>query len=210
MKKSLVVSLVVALALFLSGASLYDERVSARNDAAATVHMMWEPGTSCSVVMVAPGEALTARHCMSMTSPVVTIEGVDYPVTYAYGNPAMDMALLIIPNAPCPCAKPAPGAVQIGEKVMLIGYPYGLARVVTYGEMQERVELEGVLYALITAPARGGNSGGGVFNEKGELLGIVSRADVTGYLTFFVEIEPLLSPIQSREQELDEAYSFRN
>ena len=63
--------------------------------------------------------------------------------------------------------------------------------------MQERVILDEVPYVLVTAAARPGNSGGGVFNVKGELLGIVSRADIQGYLTFFVEIEPLLVGIKT-------------
>lgn len=166
-----------------------------REDAVATVHKMHDPTNSCSAVMIAPERALTARHCMTMDAPVVTINGVDYPVSHAYGNPALDLALLVIPDAPCPCAKPAPVAVKSGEKVMVIGYPYGIGRVVTYGEMQERVVIGDVVYVMITAPARPGNSGGGVFNEKGELLGIVSLGDMTGYLTFFVEIEPLLGEI---------------
>jgi len=201
--KKLTIGGLLMLALFLSGASLHDTQLSARNDAAATVHKMHEQGSSCSVVMVAPQEALTARHCMGMTSPVVTIDGVDYPVTYAYGNPALDLALLIIPNAPCPCVIPAAKPIQIGENVMVIGFPYALGRVVTYGEMQERIKLDGIPYAMITAPARPGNSGGGVFNVKGELLGIVSLGDINGYLTFFVEIEPLLTSVKPELFDLE-------
>lgn len=170
-----------------------------REDMTRAVHQMTDEPTqiSCSVVMIAPQEALTARHCMKMVSPVVTIDGTEYPVTFGYGNPALDLALLIIPNAPCPCAKPSAVAAKEGENVALVGYPYGLAKVVTYGEFQGRVRIQDVEYGLITAPARPGNSGGGVFNAKGQLLGIVSLGDLTGYLTMFVEIEPLLKGLKT-------------
>ena len=170
-----------------------------REDMTRAVHQMTDEPTrsSCSVVMIAPQEALTARHCMGMESPVVTINGVAYPVTFAYGNPAIDLALLIIPNAPCPCVKPSAKAAKEADHVALVGYPYGLHKVVTYGEFQGRVIIQGIEYGLITAPARPGNSGGGVFNAKGELLGIVSMGDINGYLTMYVEIDPLLKGIKT-------------
>jgi len=211
--KKLITGGILVLALFLSGASPYNNQfINKRNDAAATVHQMTDSSVevACSVVMIAPERALTARHCLQMESPVVTIDGVNYPVTFGYGNPVLDLAILTIPDAPCPCAKPTDNKLQVGEQVMLIGFPYSIAKVVTYGEMQARVVLDAVEYAVVTAPARPGNSGGGVFNEQGELIGIVSMADITGYITFIVEIEPLLSPIKITEHNLDEANSFHN
>jgi len=202
--KKLITGGILVLALFLFGASPYNNQfANKRKEVAATVHNMTDEATksSCSVVMIAPGEALTARHCLRMESPVVIIDDLEYVVTFGYGNPALDLALLIIPNAPCPCAKPAMGTIEEGESVMLVGFPYSLARIITYGEMQGRVVVNAVEYAVVTAPARPGNSGGGVFNEKGELIGIVSMADITGYITFIVEIEPLLSPFKDKLRE---------
>ena len=160
---------------------------------AKTVWQMHEEGMSCSAVMVAPEWALTARHCMTMTSPVLTIDGVDYPVLEGYGNPVLDLALLYVPNAPCPCAKPSATKVKEGESVILIGFPYAIGKVVTDGEFQGRVTINNIEYGMTTAPARPGNSGGGAFNQKGELLGILSMGDLSGYLSFFVEIDPLVN-----------------
>ena len=189
------------LALVLVGSTpiIPADHGNPREDTTRVVHQMTDEVTrsSCSVVMIAPQEALTARHCMGMESPVVTINGRQYPVTFAYGNPAIDLALLIIPDAPCPCAKPSTKAAKEADQVMLVGYPYGLAKVVTYGEFQGRVVIQAIEYGLITAPARPGNSGGGVFNAKGELLGIVSMGDINGYLTMYVEIDPLLKGIKT-------------
>lgn len=202
------------LALVLVGTApvIPADHGNVREDVTRVVHQMTDEATksSCSVVMIAPQEALTARHCMKMEAPVVTIDGVQYPVTFAYGNPALDLALLIIPNAPCPCAKPSVNPIKEGDNVSLVGFPYGIGKVVTYGEFQGRVMIAGVEYAMITAPARPGNSGGGVFNAKGELLGIVSMGDLSGYLTFFVEIDPLLNKVQSGYYTPDEINSEYN
>ena len=160
---------------------------------AKAVWQMHETGMSCSAVMVAPEWALTARHCMAMTSPVLTINGTDYPILEGYGNPVLDLALLYVPNAPCPCAKPSATKVTEGETVILIGFPYAIGKVVTDGEFQGRVKINDIEYGMTTAPARPGNSGGGVFNQKGELLGILSLGDIQGYLSFFVEIDPLVN-----------------
>ena len=164
-------------------------------EAATTVHKLQDAGMICSAVMIAPEWALTVRHCMEMTSPVLTINNIDYPVIEGYGNPVLDLALFYVPEAPCPCAKPSAVKVKEGESVIIIGYPYGIGRVVTTGEFQGRVILDGIEYGMTTAPVRPGNSGGGVFNSKGELIGILSGGDISGYLSFFVEIDPLVNLI---------------
>ena len=162
---------------------------------AKTVHQLVAPNLSCSAVMVAPEWALTARHCMTPDTLSIIIDGVEYPALEGYGNPALDLALLYIPQAPCPCAKPAAVRVTEGETIIIIGFPYAIGKVATDGEFQGRVTIDGIEYGMSTAPARPGNSGGGVFNGKGELVGILSMGDLSGYLTFFVEIDPLVNPI---------------
>jgi len=143
----------------------------------AAVHKMHEPGTSCSAVMIAPERALTAAHCLNMTAPVVTIDGHDYPVLEAYAATPRDMAILIIPGAPCPCAVVSDTPVSEGDWVAAVGYPWGIIRTVTYGEVQGRIvyEEDGQEYLFVTTLGAPGNSGGGLFNERGELVGITVK-----------------------------------
>jgi S1-C subfamily serine protease len=150
---------------------------------------MHDVGISCSVVMIAPERALTAAHCLGMASPVVTIDGYDYVVTEGYAASPRDIAVLIIPGAPCPCAQVSDIPAVEGDWVAAVGYPYGIARVVTYGEVQGRIvfEEDGQEYLLVTALGAPGNSGGGLFNEHGELIGIVSKG-AQGHSLFAVEI----------------------
>lgn len=160
-----------------------------RHSIAETVHQMHEAGASCSAVMIAPERALTAAHCLGMNAPVVTINGYDYPVLEGYAASPRDIAILIIPGAPCPCARFADTTAEEGDPAVVVGYPWAMLRVVTYGEIQGRIVLEedGQEYLFVTALVAPGNSGGGVFDKYGDLIGIVSKG-AQGHSLLAVEI----------------------
>lgn len=164
-----------------------------RHATTAAVHKMHEPGVSCSAVMIAPERALTAAHCLNMTSPVLTIEGVDYPITEGYAASPRDLAILFVPGAPCPCAVVSLYPSEEGDALLAVGYPYGLARVVTYGEFQARIVLEedGQEYILTTTLGAPGNSGGGLFNDRGELIGITVKG-APGHSLLAVELTSMV------------------
>lgn len=65
--------------------------------------------------------------------------------------------------------------VAVGETIFAIGNPLGLERTVTKGVIsQEARNFEGVLYRQIDAPVNPGNSGGPLFNERGQVIGIIN------------------------------------
>ena len=67
------------------------------------------------------------------------------------------------------------GQVQVGEKVVLIASPQGLDLTVNEGVISaSRNSGEGYQLFQTSAAASPGSSGGGMFNEYGELIGIVS------------------------------------
>jgi len=162
-----------------------------KEDSYSTVHKMVDPvtGASCSAVMLAPERALTAQHCTNMVSPVLQINGVSYPVMEAYVNPNVDLAILIVPNAPCPCVVIGERANE-GDKVYQLGYPWGDVLTIGEGEVLGRGILWDTLEVVATSAwGAPGMSGGGVFNEKGELVGILIAGDLeTGIPTFYVEV----------------------
>jgi S1-C subfamily serine protease len=79
-----------------------------------------------------------------------------------------------------------------GEAIIIVGFPYGMVKVVTYGEVQARFinPDDGREYVLTTAGSLPGNSGGGVFDADGYLVGILAMGDPTGSLTLYVEVMP--------------------
>ena len=70
----------------------------------------------------------------------------------------------------------APGDVQPGQEVFTVGYPMGWGPTMSFGHLgNTNTFLQTVDTRLIQADvaACSGNSGGGLFNEKGEVVGIM-------------------------------------
>ena len=131
---------------------------------------------------------MTAAHCLTMEQANLEINGVTYPVLEGYRTPAADIAVLIVPNAPCPCAVVAIYPTQRDEQISLVGYPFGILQVVVDGRVQGRAYVEDAEYLITTARAAPGMSGGGMFNAQGELVGIISATDSYGFMTLVVEL----------------------
>lgn len=70
-------------------------------------------------------------------------------------------------------------AVQVGERAISIGNPLGLEHTLTDGVVSARRTLEGKKMIQMSTPISPGNSGGPLFNLKGEVIG-VSTATLSG------------------------------
>jgi len=69
----------------------------------------------------------------------------------------------------------SPQEPVFGEKVFLIGTPLGLDRTVTEGILSHTSRLfSGSLYLQIDASVNPGNSGGPLFNARGQVIGVVN------------------------------------
>ncbi len=65
--------------------------------------------------------------------------------------------------------------LRMGETVFAIGNPLGLERSVTEGVLsQTHRNFGGILYLQIDAPVNPGNSGGPLFNARGQVVGIIN------------------------------------
>ena len=189
-EKVVFAAVLLFLGLILSATSAQADH-SYRHYVASTVHQMIDAGMSCSAVMIAPERAMTAAHCTGTESPALMVNGVKYPITEAYANPDRDLAVLIVPGAPCPCAVVGIDAPLEGAWVAAVGYPHGVMRVVTYGEVQGRMvspddQKEYVIATTLAAP---GSSGSGLFDADGYLIGILSGG-IYGerYLAMYTEL----------------------
>lgn len=65
--------------------------------------------------------------------------------------------------------------LEIGETVFAIGNPLGLERTVTEGVLsQTHRNFGGILYLQVDAPVNPGNSGGPLFNSRGQVIGVIN------------------------------------
>ena len=62
--------------------------------------------------------------------------------------------------------------VVVGESVVVIGNPIGLEHTMTDGMVSSRRVYEGKRYIQMSAPVSPGNSGGPVFDEHGDVIGV--------------------------------------
>lgn len=170
---------------------------------------------NCSGTLVAPNVVLTAQHCMGPNpadycqranylfgvtakntgnsfstdksfrtcSKVIATGGYD---TIKFTNPGKDWALIEL-NSPvegAEVAKIAPkGLPKKGETVYTIGTPQGIPAIKSTGKI-DYVDKEG-RGIKTDMDVVGGNSGGGVFNSKGELIGVVTTSYEAGRIFFY-------------------------
>ncbi|MDH3981687.1 MAG: trypsin-like peptidase domain-containing protein [Kiritimatiellaceae bacterium] len=86
---------------------------------------------------------------------VLKLNNFDTPITPVIFAPEEDMA--------------------IGEAVFAIGNPLGLERTVTEGVLsQTHRNFGGILYLQVDAAVNPGNSGGPLFNARGQVIGIIN------------------------------------
>ncbi len=105
-------------------------------------------------------------------------------------DPSHDIALLHIPTAGLtlhPLVLDDSGKTHVGDPVLAIGNPFGLARTLTTGvisALERQIQAPNGLTindALQTdAPINPGNSGGPLLNEDGEVIGINSQIETGG------------------------------
>jgi RNA polymerase subunit RPABC4/transcription elongation factor Spt4 len=146
---------------------------------------------------------------------LVSIEGKDknrHLTQVLYINPGKDIAFLKADSLPKPLHSVQINHTTISQprdKVIVLGYPFGLPFTITEGIVSNpRQSIGGSYYIQTDAAINPGNSGGPVINEKGELMGIVtskfSNADNMG---FAIPLETLHQELEIAD-ELTAAFSI--
>lgn len=91
-------------------------------------------------------------------------------------NPSLDIALLSVDgdfSALSSLNLAGDNSLSIGGKVCVAGYPYGMPFTVTEGSVSLPKQLvDGKYYIQTDAAVNPGNSGGPIFNEKNEVVGV--------------------------------------
>ncbi|MDG4817858.1 MULTISPECIES: trypsin-like peptidase domain-containing protein [unclassified Micromonospora] len=123
-------------------------------------------------------------------------------------EPGSDLAVLRVPPdaglAPLPLAKP--GATRVGEPVLAVGSPLGLAGTVTAGivsALDRQVRLGATRHRAVQTDAsiNPGNSGGPLVNARGEVVGVntaIATIDGSGSIGIGFAI-----PIEQVQQSAD-------
>ena len=160
-----------------------------------------ETGSGSGVIITSDGYIVTNNHVVEGASglKVYLQDGTEYEGTVVGADELTDLAVIKIEATGLPAATLGnSSSVLVGETVYAIGNPLGVftssvsAGIVS--GLNRTLEVEGQNMTLMQTDAsvNPGNSGGGLFNANGELIGIVNAkslgVDVEG-LGFAIPID---------------------
>ena len=170
-----------------------------------------ESGAGSGVIISSDGYILTCAHVVSGASNVtVTIGDTDYAATVVGEDSTSDIAVLKIDaTGLTPATMGDSDALTVGDNVLAVGNPLGeLGGTVTSGivsalnrsvSIQSSGSVNTMSLIQMDASVSPGNSGGGLFNMNGELVGVVnaksSDSDAEG-LGFAIPINDAMKVAQ--------------
>jgi hypothetical protein len=134
-------------------------------------------GGHCSATAVGPQALLTASHCEAPSNTIL-IDGTTHHVM-AFFRDDFDHTLFMVDETFPAWAKVSNDAMQPGDDIFIFGNPSDfddLYRKGTVGSYPTRVFKTMPMAAEFLLDINGfpGDSGAGIFNTKGELVGVVS------------------------------------
>ena len=166
--------------------------------------------------VVAPNRVMTNAHVVAGSNSVqVYASGNPFDAAVVSYDPAVDIAILAVPNLPPPPLTFAQAEAKTGASVVVLGYPGGGNFTATPARIREAIKLSGPdIYRdpapvtrdvyTIRADVEQGNSGGPLIDLNGNVLGVVFGAAVddpdTGFVLTADEVASQLDRIGATAQ----------
>jgi S1-C subfamily serine protease len=158
----------------------------------------------------AQGVVVTNAHVVAGSSSVQVIGQDDrtYSAAVVAFDPQRDVAVLRVPDLQAPVLRTGP-TLTAGAPAVVAGYPGGGPYTLDSARVRGELTAEGTdiyqhgtvvrqVYSL-RAVVRPGNSGGPLFDDQGEVVGMVfarsTTDDDTGYALTLDEVRPVLSSL---------------
>lgn len=139
-----------------------------------------------SGVVTLPGQLVTNCHVLSKARQVQVrrdAQAAPMPAKLVLWDVQRDLCQLQVPGLQAPVVPLAAAATAaVGQPAYAIGHPKGLDLTMSAGLVSSfrRNDAGQLLLIQTSAAISGGSSGGGLFNERGELMGLTTIASVTG------------------------------
>jgi hypothetical protein len=136
-----------------------------------------------SAVLIAPGRLLTACHVIRRAQSIRAgredLKWLAYPVMADIEH---DLCVLAVPelSAATPAVIGPTEKLRLSDPVIAAGYPRGGKLDVSHGEIKGLHAHDGASVLQVSAPFDHGQSGGGIFDATGRLIGIIGFKAVGG------------------------------
>lgn len=163
---------------------------------ASVVIIKTNVGAGSGVVVSKDGYIITNYHVANESSAAIEVsfsDGTVFEATYILGDENSDVALLKTSKNNCVPAEIADSdQIEVGDVAIVIGNALGRGITLTSGyisALSRTISVDGISMTLLQTDAtiNSGNSGGGLFNEYGQLVALVnsktggSTVEGTGY-----------------------------
>jgi S1-C subfamily serine protease len=144
-------------------------------------------GLGSGVLIDRLGVVLTAAHVVQVAEEIQVEfrSGEVIPARVQGSVPGADLAVLRLERAPIEAVEARLGdsdEVEVGDQIFVVGAPLGISHTLTVGHVSARRVTENLFGGLLEvemfqtdAAINVGNSGGPMFDMKGEVVGIVSH-----------------------------------
>lgn len=139
--------------------------------------------TDGSGVLIAPGRLLTACHVTRRAKSIrVGREDLQWPAYPTTTDIEHDLCVLAVPglSAATPAAIGPTEKLHLGDPVIAAGYPRGGRLSMSHGQIKGLHDHDGASVIQVSASFEHGQSGGGLFDAGGRLIGIIGFKAVAG------------------------------
>ncbi|TAG01419.1 MAG: hypothetical protein EAZ43_11580 [Betaproteobacteria bacterium] len=135
-----------------------------------------------SGVVIAEGEVVTNCHVAGSAREITVRLGTQsLPAKVRYRDQGHDLCQLTVPGLKAQAVKIAPvSSLSVGSRVYAIGAPQGLDLSLSDGVVSSLRPFSGSTVIQTTAAISPGSSGGGLFDSKGQLVGVTTFQMRTG------------------------------
>lgn len=147
-----------------------------------------------SGVVIEPERVITNCHVVRNAEILkVRYASRIYPARLEYGDqdPTRDLCKLMVPQLEAPpVALGDSRTLKVGKRVFALGAPLGLELSLSEGIVSGLRSHQDAAYIQITTPISPGSSGGALFDEAGELVGLTTFGAIIGQnVNFAVPVE---------------------
>lgn len=175
----------------LTAAQVFEK--ASKNVVVITANVKNSKAVSLGSGIVLPnGNVATNFHVIEKSDGImVHQDGRSYPATALYTDPERDVCTLNVPSMRSPAVSMGDSkSLKIGARVYAIGAPEGLVLTLSEGIISSLRPVQGGHYLQITAPISHGSSGGGLFDDNGNLIGLTTFGAREGQqLNFAIPVE---------------------
>lgn len=163
-----------------------------------------------SGVVVAPGQVVTNCHVVENASKIAVKNGKQtLPARLHLADGSHDLCQLTVPGLHAPPVVAVPSTrLKVGQRVYAIGSPEGLELSLSEGIISSLREMNGSRLIQTTAAISEGSSGGGLFDDRGRLIGITAFYVSEGQSLNFALPAEWVTRLSTERKALAEAQSM--